>query len=143
MGNAETIGHAYAKTDLKLENNIRELELEMGIFRYNFDFLISKVFFENQSEIIINKNFKILDFYTDQTLRTLFNLNLEVKKINSIFSDLFSPLMLNFLEKPYFRGHSYLYYDTKKLLMLLFVISNDSASSDLLSGYKFQYKVIL
>jgi len=128
----------YSNSEIQLENNIRDFELDIGFFTYDFNFIFSQIFIENG---INNRNFdfKNINFYSGESLN-LIN-KLEIKQANLIIEKFYSPKITNFLEKAYFKTKDYKFYDIKKIQIFLFLISNPSQVKDNDSYYSYVNKV--
>lgn len=140
MGNTSSMTKFYSNSDIKIENHIRDFELELGFFRYDFNLIFSKLFIDeyNNDEKI---DFTKINYYSDNSIKIIKN-NVEIKKLNTIIQEFYPPKLLNFLDKPYFKTKDFKYYDIKRIQFFIFLISNDSSIRDIDSGYYFQNKVI-
>jgi hypothetical protein len=139
MGNNPTIDKFYSNSDIKIENHIREFELDIGFFRYDFNFIFSKLFIE-----VIDNNekfdFSKINYYTDNSVKIDKN-KCEIKKLNSILLEFYPLQIIKFLDRSFFKSSDYKYYDIKKLQCFIFLISNDSKTKDLDSGIYFINRV--
>lgn len=137
MGNSSAQAKFYANTDIKLENNIRDFELDMGFFRYDFNFIFSKIFIDNSKTIY---DFNNVNYYSDKCLQ-IKNNNCDIKSTNDILNNYFPAKMISFLDNSYFKTKDYKYYEINKLKIFIFLISNDSLAKDADSYLSYQSKV--
>jgi hypothetical protein len=136
MGNSSSPAKFYANSDIKIENNIRDFELDMGFFRYDFNFIFSKIFIENNNK----RSFNTINYYSDRTIK-IKNSNCEIKITNENLKQYYPLKLINFLDNAFFKTKDYKYYDIKKLQALIFLISNDSTAKDIDSYNSYQNKV--
>lgn len=138
MGNSSSPTKFYANSDIKIENIIRDFELDMGFFRYDFNFIFSKIFIENNNN---NQNsFNIINYYSDRTIK-IKNSNCEIKITNEYLKQFYPLKFISLLDNAFFKTNDYKYYDIKKLQALIFLISNDSTAKDIDSYNSYQNKV--
>ena len=133
MGNSSSPAKFYANSDIKLENHIRDFELDMGFFRYDFNFIFSKIFIENNK---LNIDFNNMNNYADQRIK-IKNINCEIKSTNENLKNYYPTKIISFLDNSFFKTKDYKYYDSKNLQALLFLISKDSSGKDAADSYLF------
>jgi len=138
MGSSSLNAKFYANSDIKIENIIRDFELEMGFFRYDINFIFSKLFWEFNNN---QKSFTDINYYSDLTIK-IKNSNCEIKKTNEDLKQYYPLKLLSFLDNAYFKTKDYKYYDITKLQAFFFLISNDSSAKDSDSYNSYQNKVI-
>ena len=138
MGNSESINN-YSNTELKLENNIREYELEIGFYSNSFSKIYNKLFLKVESDNIENK----YNYYRNEKNINLKNNFIEIKKANKILLEFFSYKIINLLDNQYFKTKDHKYYNSEKLIIFIFLITNDSTIKDSDNCRYFQDKVNL